>query len=389
MDDNEEDDESDGSSASDARTSARTTAYALPHRPRTSAAAIHSARRRAVVAAAHAAFEQRHDQFLAAAQRAMAHCERVPSASPASPGHLAWGRALTQMRRNRLVWVEPERLDEAQSDDGWKRQRAGWDMKRSIWWPRASYSDSRSVYDTESVVQRRFDRDWPCALHLGVPSAIQKFGTLPEAETPAAALAAAVASVADVLVRTFDVWWHTFSYYASLNGELEHLTLNTWSQLLVDCKLVDERSELCSQSALDTLFIEVDALGAREFPSSRQKALSRLEFMAALVRLAINRHVRAKREPEPDVARALTRLVEDVARRVDGGLIAPPNAFRRRIAYLEPVDKVLRANEASLRALFTCLARLSPYGGERLLSFPGWLEFLREVELLGADLPER
>ena len=175
-------------------------------------------------------------------------------------------------------------------------------------------------------------------------------------------------------------------------GELDYLTLNTWTLFLEECELVDNKSEYCKKGMLDTLFIEIDGAGKRQL-GDRQKALSRPEFMAALVRLAIDRHVRTGEVAS--VHSALRLLLQRVAERVDPKLIAPPNAFRRRVCYTEEVSDVLKRNEPSLRSLFgglamACERRQKLLGGRGTLidlgTFMGWL---RRLGMLGPDLGER
>lgn len=69
-----------------------------------------------------------------------------------------------------------------------------------------------------------------------------------------------VADVAMVLWENYTKIFHLFSYYSSMNSELSHMTLNTYLQLVADCKLASKTSRFCRPSDLDTIFIMVDSV---------------------------------------------------------------------------------------------------------------------------------
>ena len=354
---------------------------------------MRSAQISALVEVANEKFEERQQAFTTEADDVLAKFD--PSTRyVGKAATLAFEHALRRIRRNRLYWDEPQ-VKAVKI----KMRSRKFDPIHSIWGPRAKWSDSRNLYDTEETSKLRFRKDWPFALELGVANSIKRFGAAgleayieraPQ-KSPDVGLEDAVEAIALVLERTHNLWYHLFSYYASLNNEIDYLTLNTWTQMLNDCKIIDERSEYCKKFMLETLFVEVDSHASR-FDAShdrRVKALDRTEFFVALIRLAINRSVRTKREL--DVARALENLLNQIEKRVSGPCIASPNDFRKRLAYGIEINQVLRLHETQLRSLFAMLAEITPYSrkDDPIVGYYSWVEFLREVQLLGSDLPER
>ena len=353
---------------------------------------MHSAHISALVEEANEKFEERQQVFTTEADEILA---KFATLHVGTAGMLAFEHALNRIRRNRLYWDEPQ----VKAVKVTRRSSSKWDPMFSIWGPRAKWSDSRNLYDTVGAAKLRFRNDWPYALELGVANSIKRFGAAgleayidkaPD-KSPDVGLEDAVEAVALVLEHTHNLWYHLFSYYASLNNEIDYLTLNTWTQMLSDCKLVDERSEYCKKAMCDTLFIEVDVHASRfdDTDGRRMKALDRTEFFVALIRLAINRSVRTKRER--DVARALENLLTHIEKRITARFIASPNEFRQRVAYGVEINQVLRLHESQLTSLFAMLSEVTPYSrkDDPLVGYFSWIEFLREVELIGSDLSER
>jgi len=121
----------------------------------------------------------------------------------------------------------------------------------------------------------------------------------------------------------------------------------------------------------------------------KKKALGRVEFLLALVHVAVLRYVLPKRVP--DVSEALLRLLtKDIAPLLNPAVFCSPSAWREQFLYVEPIDKVLRRYENTLRHLFNSLCRVGGSGDKaRHLGLEEWKGFCRALELLAADVTER
>ena len=63
--------------------------------------------------------------------------------------------------------------------------------------------------------------------------------------------------VKEVLWAHHDMIFRLFTYYASYEGEIHALGLNSWTQLLDDCRLVSAKSRFCKMADMDRIFIAV------------------------------------------------------------------------------------------------------------------------------------
>lgn len=281
------------------------------------------------------------------------------------------------------------------------------DPAQSIWGPRAEGCDAKDFYDTAKVHMQRFDSDWRRLLALGATREIIRQS---KTKGDDVASAEAVDRVSKVMNEHYMSIGILFSYYASYGNELHYLTLNGWTQLTEDFRLVKNSSKFCKKADCDRLFIAVDSMSAvleREqartsrntshSPSStkravegedRQKAMSRVEFMAALIHMAINRYVRTKEMA--DVAEAVDQLLEmEIAARLHPRTMASPNDFRRQHLYTEEVSYVLEWHEASLHNIFDVLAKNSFGTSSTLVSLGCFRAGMDALGLMNGDLTER
>ena len=96
-----------------------------------------------------------------------------------------------------------------------------------------------------------------------------------------------------------------------------------------------------------------------------------------------------------DVSEALHRLLSsDIEARVDPKVFIEPNEFRKCFTYTEPVDRVLRQYESSLRLIFDRLTKMKGQNAaagiaNKMVSFEVWKEFTRLFDLCDVDINER
>ena len=131
------------------------------------------------------------------------------------------------------------------------------------------------------------------------------------------------------------------------------------------------------------------AMKARAEREDKRKALSRVEFTAALVYIAIYQYVQTG--DIADVSEAVEKLLtKDLASRVDQRVNMDPNTFRRSTCYTREVTDVLEAHESSLRLLFAGVAGGGRTGNAAsLMGLEEWTGFLNALEFIGIDCSER
>jgi hypothetical protein len=197
-----------------------------------------------------------------------------------------------------------------------------------------------------------------------------------------------IEEVGDVLWDLHDLIFCAYDYYCGCGKNIQSMALNQWTDFIEDCKLVDRKSKFCKKADIDRLFITVDSRMGK--PS---KQLSRIEFLAALVHLGINRYVLPG--VVSDVSEALSKLLqEDVEARLPAEIFEEANHFRTHFCYREDVSETLAKHEVSLRRLFMGISASD--GGEvgqkhmaSLCSFSEWQMFVKLCKLIGPDLTER
>lgn len=120
----------------------------------------------------------------------------------------------------------------------------------------------------------------------------------------------------------------------------------------------------------------------------RAKTLSRVEFLAALVHIAINKYVLPKLEP--DVSNALERLLGvDVRACVHKSALDAPNEFRKTYLYSKAVNSVLRWHELSLRNIFDAISSVGSESPTSLIDLEAFLRAIASLEIIAVDATER
>ena len=115
----------------------------------------------------------------------------------------------------------------------------------------------------------------------------------------------------------------------------------------------------------------------------RKKALGRVEFILALVHIAILRYVLPGLIP--DISQALDELLKrDIFLKIGVTSLPAPDALRRCYCYTRTMNSTLRKHEVTLRRLFVGLAE-----GRKSFKLERWMDFLRTIGMIADDVSER
>lgn len=204
----------------------------------------------------------------------------------------------------------------------------------------------------------------------------------------------------------YTIAFQSYSEAAYAGGDdLDFMTMNGWTQFCHECDLADAKSKYCRRSDLDMIFKQIDMLASKDDAEqkalarqqggkaavsdsdagAKKNALGRVEFVAALVVVAINKYVRSG--ALADVSEAVDRLFTDQIVRKLGPKLPVPDDLRGKHLYTQEVAEVLESHEASLRLIFNTLAEMDR--PRNLLSFHMWKTFLRALGFIGVDVTER
>ena len=273
-------------------------------------------------------------------------------------------------------------------------------IKESVWGARSAWSDSKDFFDTPEVKNLKMEADFGRALAGGLGRFILQYDDDEGAGKDAAKKASAaelaanaeVVEVRQVLCKYHDVYFTLFDVYAALGGgdSMHEMSINEFGEFVRDFQLADKKSKYCRKEDLDRLFIAVDASSAGSGGESKDKALSRTEFLICLVRMAVFKYVLPG--ATSDVSEAVEKLF--VLHRtpvLDPAVFADPNAFRREHLYHPEVAGVLMQHEPSLRMIFNCMA-VVPRSAKKLGAIIGlgeWKALMRRLQLVDYDLTER
>ena len=294
-------------------------------------------------------------------------------------------------------------------EKGWQRIKQSFDPHNSeIWAQRALASDSKAVFNSREVEYKRFAADWAI---VGASASVIKLVMRNDddggKDEDGDGIPDEVKEVGEVLWQHHRMLCTLFSFYAAVQQELYHLHLNAWTLFAKEFQLVSKNSKFCKQSDLDRLFIAVDAQSKRQEKEAegaaikrgehsrkkhsveKENALSRTEFLIALIHLAINKYVLTK--AETDVSDALDRLIGiDITSQLTDAH-AHPDSFRRAYLYSQPVAQVFQFHEPSLRQIFIAIARCGGIknSSAETMDLKEWMASLHAMEIVGADLTDR
>lgn len=374
-------------------------------------------------AAAAELFEQRHRQRSATAESAFFRADSGVIGGALRSGtrrsQMRFERDLAEVRRNRYVPPPQPLLGPVRYE--MKARVAAptvFDVYRSIWRPRLFWADSHDLFDTEAVRLTRFSHDWERALAAGLVRIVMRNDDGDDdgvQDEDGDGIPDEVEEVGEAIWAHNQLLYALFSHYASLNGSLDALSLNSWTCFVNDCKLVNKSVKGCSLADFDRVFLEADALGRRSnqqataghatagqaaaghaaasstFAHDTAHALSRVEFLIALVRVAINLFIRSRQLT--DVSDAVDRLLRVCVQSQLGALVtSEPDVFRRAHCYTEATCVVLKRNEEALQRCFEYVANVDVDDGQgkhRSLPLKQWLHALRRLEIVHLDLSER
>ena len=197
-------------------------------------------------------------------------------------------------------------------------------------------------------------------------------------------------------------WLYPLFYsYASLDSAVHTLGFNSWSKLVDDLELSDPKSKFAKKRDLDNLFIAInakttvgrkgtDAAARPGVSEDDRRRLSRVEFLGALVHVAILRYIRSG--VLSDVSEAMHTLLEHMQRRVRAEMCVNPDKFRAEHCYTRGVTVELAEREPLLRLLFEQLSSLGSdlrTGAASLVSLEEWEALMKALDFVGKDLSQR
>lgn len=370
-------------------------------------------------------FDQRHEHRMTRAQRLHAEFQRD---SLSTKKAAAWRQEIFEVRTNRYV-APQQRVVLAKSEGKKKYAKAEaapveLDLRNTIWVARHLWCDAKDFYDNDDIKRKRFALDWKYALDtlnlakFIMQSDLDGDGT----EEIDSGVTVEVEEVGAVLWGSADLIFRLFTYYAALGDDVFGISFNEWGQFVEDQKVADKRSKLCKKRDTDRIFLAIDATSARYFAnmkkellakekdgklkddkgramtattvlardtqSDRMKSLSRVEFTAALVHIAIAKYISCNilQDVSEAVERLLTRDLKPHPK-----VILDPDQFRRDHCYTRPVIDVLLKHEQSLRNIFIGVAGGGGRTGKgsELISLEEWTNFLHGLQFIGIDLTLR
>ena len=179
-----------------------------------------------------------------------------------------------------------------------------------------------------------------------------------------------MAKVKDILHKHFVFLQQVFKYYSSQGGTQTYsMGSNSFTDFSSHIRVIQKG--VFELKDLDTVFIatNVDLVKSKENP---ERALTRYEFLEAIVRIAVNRFVRTKVLPTP--SKALERLLSNHI--LPRARSHNPAAFRMSRLYNEQCDEVFKEFNEEITELWDHFATRRFPGEPFTLTNNQWLQLV-------------
>ena len=268
-----------------------------------------------------------------------------------------------------------------------------WNMDNSIWNPRRKSGNSKDLFETDASLGSMFDVDWEFVRQgHGLEAIIMKFdGYGAESVENARAMVSRHARTIYGAFECYCVLFCTEKRATSLvtsiaDSNLFDLTFNGYLEFTRECEVVGPN---CSSGDLEVIWVKVNAVEAKtkhldKFNHTR--SFTRHEWVQALIRMAIKRHVVGAEVPMT-VAEAVDTFVRHLEARLPREALQDSNEFRRKYCYVPQIEQVLVRHEGTLRALFERYSLINNHHADVLqsskqMSNGEWITLLHDMGLI-------
>ncbi|GMH56164.1 hypothetical protein TL16_g02072 [Triparma laevis f. inornata] len=259
-----------------------------------------------------------------------------------------------------------------------------WDVSKSLFNGRKSYSDSKDIYDNPKVVQRALNTDFERMLkEPRIGKLISKQDE--DVKSGKQSLDTELNEIQKALGPLYKTIVNCYEFYCLIANNFTRSAFemgeNSYNRFINDCKLMDDKltSEACQQ-----IFIAVNVetnKGSAEGKINEDKCLMRMEFIEVIIRFAITKY---KEAAGNDISDAVSMLVEKNLK-----INIPPigqvdsDDFRSGRFYNEDVEIVFKKYKRVLDVLYQKYKNYKPVSGSALFSVPQWIQFLKDSLMLG------
>ena len=291
--------------------------------------------------------------------------------------------------------------------------RVAWSLDESCWKKRPQQSPSGSYWDTDESVRAALDADVEIAMRShNLRAYILKHDAESDDDDDdepgsgvgdAAARAAAedereIRECVAVLWAYRDVLYGLFDHYAAQPAstsagsvDITRIGYAPYKRFITEAQVPVRGSVHCNASAMDEVFIVVNAKEGVAGEDSEIRALCRSEFVQLVMRLAIIRYVLPGEIT--DASAAMERFFEQVLRPAAESLptaLHDANAFRNTRCYTFDTDDVLRDSLSNLKIIFEIYSSgvnqkehqiQKKQGVHDLLSYDEWMGLVADAQL--------